>query len=501
MSTVTVEDRRRAGQARSRWRLAPAHAALIAVAVLYGVAVVLRTSQTTMPEWDEIVYASQAARDVPPVPMSAPRARGMPWLLAPVTSVTTSILAMRVYLTVLSGIMMYVAFRPWVAVFRGREGWQPYVPAAAAGLFATLWITLLYGTMAYPNLWVAFTVIAGVGLYCLAMAGHRRKALVVAGILAAFTAASLFRPVDAAAAAFPLLLAPLVVRSWRRAAPVVAVAAGLAVGWGEWLYEAVERYGGPLQRLRAAADINAGGLTWSLSKHLDSLSGPHLLCRPPEVCADTPLWSILWVLALPVLVAAGLVAARRSGLFRVDMLATACALSLTAPYLLLFGYAAPRFLLTAYGLVALPVAHGLVRVLRQRTPEARLVATYAVLTLVAAHVLSQQTVLERVNDHLAGITTTLTAKAESLRETDRVHPPCLIVGRNALQYGYLLGCEVVAYAGGPDPVVEERITGALADGYDVAVVLRSGDAVLPVMAGWERVPLAGVGRHVAYLSP
>src|SRR5690606_6722267 len=103
------------------------------------------------------------------------------------------------------------------------------------------------------------------------------------------------------------------------------------------------------------------------SKHLDALSGPHLLCRPPEVCADTPLWSILWVLALPVLVAVGLLAARGSGSFRVEMLATACALSFAAPYLLLFGYAAPRFLLTAYGLLAVPVAHGLVRVLRQRT--------------------------------------------------------------------------------------------------------------------------------------
>src|SRR5690606_7537891 len=95
----------------------------------------------------------------------------------------------------------------------------------------------------------------------------------------------------------------------------------------------------------------------------------------------------------------------------------------------------------------------------------------------------------------------LTAKAESLRETNRVHPPCLIVGRNALQHGYLLRCEAVAYAGGPSPVVEKRITGALADGYDVAVVLRSDDAILAVMAGWERVPLAGAGRYVAYLSP
>lgn len=53
--------------------------------------------------WDESVYASQVAHGVPPSDFSAPRARGVPLLLAPVAIFTASATALRVYLALLSG--------------------------------------------------------------------------------------------------------------------------------------------------------------------------------------------------------------------------------------------------------------------------------------------------------------------------------------------------------------------------------------------------------------
>ncbi|MFD7180056.1 hypothetical protein ACFV90_08560 [Streptomyces sp. NPDC059904] len=52
--------------------------------------------------WDESVYASQVTPHVPSAYFSAPRARGVPALLAPLTLLTSSTLALRLYLATLS---------------------------------------------------------------------------------------------------------------------------------------------------------------------------------------------------------------------------------------------------------------------------------------------------------------------------------------------------------------------------------------------------------------
>ncbi|MFD0066950.1 hypothetical protein [Streptomyces sp. NPDC056690] len=63
--------------------------------------------------WDESVYASQVAPHVPSAYFSAPRARGVPVLIAPLTLPTSSTLALRVYLAVLSGTGLFVALSVW----------------------------------------------------------------------------------------------------------------------------------------------------------------------------------------------------------------------------------------------------------------------------------------------------------------------------------------------------------------------------------------------------
>lgn len=131
--------------------------------------------------------------------------------------------------------------------------------------------------------------------------------------------------------------------------------AGLGVGCAEWVVEAHLRYGGVLPRLRRASEIQ-GGLGWNpaFADQLRSLGG-RTPCRPCDVPWSRPVTG-LWWLALPPLTAGGLLAAHRGGTGKRVALATVAALFLAVPYLLMIGYAAPRFLLPAYALLAIPVA-------------------------------------------------------------------------------------------------------------------------------------------------
>ncbi len=76
---------------------------------------------------------------------SAPRARGVSLLVAPIASWSSSTALLRVYLAVLSGLGLFVALRVWRGLFPMR------VLAVAGALFATLWATFFYGPQAMPR--------------------------------------------------------------------------------------------------------------------------------------------------------------------------------------------------------------------------------------------------------------------------------------------------------------------------------------------------------------
>src|SRR5213080_1906383 len=107
--------------------------------------------------WDEAVYVSQVSTHAPAAFFSAPRARGITLLVAPIASWSSSTALLRVYLAVLSGLGLYWALRAWRGLFPVR------VIAAGGALFASLWITLFYGPQAMPNYWVAVGASATVG--------------------------------------------------------------------------------------------------------------------------------------------------------------------------------------------------------------------------------------------------------------------------------------------------------------------------------------------------
>ncbi len=107
--------------------------------------------------WDETVYLSQVDPRNPAAYFSAPRSRGISLLAAPVLAVTGSTPMLRTVLALLSAAALYAAYRVWRPLLGPRR------TALAALLFAGLWITVLYGPQAMPNLWVALSAVAAVG--------------------------------------------------------------------------------------------------------------------------------------------------------------------------------------------------------------------------------------------------------------------------------------------------------------------------------------------------
>ncbi|MCQ4203683.1 hypothetical protein M4J06_001227, partial [Streptomyces coelicoflavus] len=163
--------------------------------------------------WDEIVYTSQVTTHHPAAFFSAPRARGVSLLVAPVASWSASTELLRVYLAVLSGLGLYLALRAWKGLFPSR------VLATAGAFFATLWVTLFYGPQAMPNYWVAIGALITVGclLRALGAPGPRRVRSArgaLWGVAAGALLMALMRPTDAVWVSVPLLVLLLVRRHW-----------------------------------------------------------------------------------------------------------------------------------------------------------------------------------------------------------------------------------------------------------------------------------------------
>ncbi|WP_320781654.1 hypothetical protein [Streptomyces sp. CRN 30] len=381
--------------------------------------------------WDEAVYVSQVGGDAPAAFFSAPRARGVSWLVAPVASWSSSTPLLRVFLALLSGLALYLALRAWRGLFPAR------VLAGAGALFAGLWVTLFYGPQAMPNYWVAIGALVCVGGFLRAGADRGgRSAPWGVGVGAALMA--VMRPTDAVWVTLPLL-AVLVCVPRRRSPRLLAVLlAGLAGGAAPWVIEAYTAYGGLRQRLSDGSGVQ-GGLGWhnAVDDQLRSLGG-RALCRP---CTGPPadLAVTLWWYALPVLALLGLVVAVRARRAEATLTALACAATAAVPYLFLIGYAAPRFLLPAYALLFLVVADALAHLLTARGRRWRPAALALVPLLLAGHLVAQYAVLERTVERTTASRENWARTAAALHRLG-VRPPCLVTGHTAIPIGFYAGC-------------------------------------------------------------
>ncbi|WP_206326293.1 MULTISPECIES: hypothetical protein [unclassified Streptomyces] len=383
--------------------------------------------------WDETVYVSQVGDQAPAAFFSAPRARGVSLLVAPIASWSTSTALLRVYLALLAGLGLYLALRSWRGLF------PPRVLATAGALFGTLWVTLFYAPQAMPNYWVAIGALICVG--CFVRAGEDGgRALWGIGASAALMA--LMRPTDAVWVTVPLLVLAVSVRQWRALA---ALLAGLAAGAAQWIVEAYVSYGGLGERLAEGSRIQGGlGLNFAVDDQLRSLVG-RTLCRPCDVPMPHPVITLWWY-ALPLLAALGLAIAIRAGRARPSLVALACATTAAVPYLFLIEYAAPRFLLPAYALLALPTADALWRLVTAPDGRWRPVAATLVALGLTGHLVVQYVVLDRTAQR------TVADREDWVRTADRLHrlgvrPPCLLTGHQAIPIAYYTGCSSGAVRG------------------------------------------------------
>lgn len=433
---------------------------------------------------DESLYASQVNPHTPALHFSAPRARGVTYLIAPLLQVTDSTIALRAYLAVLAGLLLVAAYWPWLRVFRRRST----VPAAAL-LFCCLWTTLYYGASDMPNMWVAFGAVAAVGWFV--RYGTERRPGALLGVAAGLAFTALMRPSDAVWISLPLLAAMLADRRWRRLPLAAAVLLGVAAGTAQWIVEAYQRFGGPTERLHKASLLQ-GGIGWhpaGILYELRALSGP-LLCRPCRV--DPTLdharaWLLgAWWLAVPVVVLAGLVLARHERQLGAMAVPAAAGTCIGLSYLLTVDYAAPRFLLPSYGLLALPAAGLLTWLPGAVAPRLRPAIVGLLAVAVAALLTSQLPVLLQQADRPSA-----TGRfAEALNDLG-MKRPCMIGGVHRAQVAYRLGCTTATHTGS---FGHARDTRSLA-------YLSQHPRPPALLAHWHRHRVAGPGHWYVYTPP
>jgi hypothetical protein len=487
--------------------------ALFVVAAAYAVVQLAVVGLHTTLGWDEAIYVSQLGQHGPVAWFDAPRARGITLLAAPVVTVTSSLVVLRLWTTAVSAALFYAAFRTWLSVRRTAA-----VPLAA-GAFAALWVTEFYGAEVMPNLYVAFGAVTAAGFVVRALSGTGRRPLL--GVFGNVAWVALVRPSDAAWLCAALAVTA-VAMSWRSAsrwpAKLVGVLlAGFVAGSAEWVVEAVVRFGGLAERLRMASAENAGRLTFSLPQFARAVDGP-LLCRPCTGYRVPWIGLVWWLLLLP-LVVVGVRTAVRAGRRGEVIVPLAGAVALAAEYVFFITYAAPRFLLPAYALLSLPAATGAVALTRWLRSRATLhglpVATVpAVIGVVALSFVTQQgLVLEHEVGlrHVGGRDQQQTVKV--LRRAGVVSP-CVLGGRVGFEVAYAAGCAVDYDAvkdvlDRPGDTPGETLNDGAADrttldairGSPVryALVLVGGRLPPPVVGrGWGRTPLPD-GAYTVYL--
>ncbi|WP_330262471.1 hypothetical protein [Streptomyces griseorubiginosus] len=431
--------------------------------------------------WDETVYVSQVGTQAPAAFFSAPRARGVSLLVAPIASWSTSTELLRVYLAVLSGLALYLALRTWRGLFPDR------VLAVGGALFASLWITLFYGPQAMPNYWVAVGALGAVGCFLRARENPRALWGVVAGV----ALMAWMRPTDAVWVTVPLFV---VAAMTRRPRPVAALVTGLVLGGTQWVVEAYTSYGGLAERLHEGSRIQGGlGPQFAVVDQLRSLGG-RALCRPCTGPLPNPA-VMTWWFVLPLLAAVGLVVAVRAGRTARTLVPLACAATAAVPYLFLIGYAAPRFLLPAYLLMAIPVADALFHL--ATTPAGRWRPVAAVLLAIGltGHLAVQYAVLERAVNRT---TNSHQDWADTAAELHRlgVRPPCVLTGYLSVPVAYYAGCTSAAAFGPNTNSTETKILDA-SRRMPVAVLTRPGGSPPAYARDWPTRPAAGMVLHVA----
>lgn len=473
---------------------------LVTVAAVFTLAVLLFAPLHMSLGWDEAVYASQISHHVPIMPWSAERARGMPLLLAPVTLLTGSVTALRVYLTVLAGLGLFLALLAWRSV---KPAW---VLALAGAVFGGLSIVQTQAAQLYPNFWIAMGGLAAVGLFLRAMTRQApaRLTLVLLAVAAAFTA--LMRPVDAVVICAPLIVIAcvLIIRQARAkhtierraAALLLMTAAGLAVGAGEWVAESYLYFGGPLERLHRTSAV-VGGTKFSPVSSLRILNGGRTSSVPgyPGITGWSHPGLLVWWVAFLLLALLGVWAASRAQGWVVAATPLVCALAVYAAYSLPVRDNA-RYLQPCWALLAIPAAEGIGWLIMTPKSWRRLAAVAAAVVFLGVELGTQHQVLTGQWATLESASTDNLKAVGSLQRLG-VHAPCAIATVQRPYFAAVSG--PVSYYTGCTYVGTPRHLGA-APGEQVVVLVQGGGRPWSYARHWPAHKLPATGNVVAYLQ-
>jgi hypothetical protein len=444
---------------------------LIVVAVAF-LAAELTPALLRMPlGTDEITYIARTSVRVSGVMLPPVHGQGAGLLAAPVTLVTESLLAIRLWMAVLSAVGLFLAMLCW-------RGLRPMWVLALAGLIlASLAITQDSGVQIYPDWWGALGVLALTGLVLQAVGGTMRGRIVLPVIAVASFVIVVMRPQNLVFIMGPAILAVLVVPRWRQLRILAAMAAGTALGFLEWIIGAYVWYGGLAARLHEAGqEPPAFRLYFSLGTQVKVLSGPWY-CVPPTGCHGwvMPWESVWWVVFLGVSVL-GLAVCWRTAARASAVLAAVTAIWVIALYVFLVPFGAPRYIMPSLALMSVLAADAVAWLLTRARWRKAAVA-FACVFLISG-IISQRFVVQQLAaaEHAGR---PFLAKADRLHDMG-VQPPC-VVGSTAV--AYYLGCsapwdgesmrELLAHTPqGVNGWREEQMS----DGTTVYVPLASGQA-------------------------
>lgn len=441
--------------------------------------------------WDEAVYFSQVAPQVPALDFSAQRARGMVVVAAPVA--WAGVTALRVYLIALSGVALFAAFWPWAR----RLG--AAAPVAAA-IFAVTWGPLVFGSELYPNLLAALSAVAVTGWFAEHLHTGGLRPLV--GVVVGVAAAAVLRPSDSVWLALALLVSMVVVYRTVRVAPTAALAVGGIIGSTPWLVEAFVRFGGPIQRLRDAAGLSMGGDDRNnVAQYLNIVEGPVRAVVPDPTVTPT---AVVWLTAIAVVVALGVAQHGRPAWRAPTLTALIASLGLLLPYLTVTGGINVRYVLPAYALACVPAGVGLVVLWGAR--RGRRTLRVALVVVLAVWAGWQGVLADRNEEDLATERQDYVELAGALeaRAGDR---PCVF----ASEFGYpsihvASGCQGARLMLGEPGLVSENVTFDMDEfaalGWHVFALARSTPPPDSPLTDWPAEPIStATGEWMLYEHP
>ena len=414
---------------------------------------------------DEITYIARTSVRVSGVMLPPVHGQGAGLLAAPVTLFTDSLTVIRVWMSVLSAVGLFLGLLSW-------RGLRPMWVLALAGLIlASLAITQDSGVQIYPDWWGALGVLALTGLFLQAVGRRLRPRLALPLIAVASLVIVLMRPQNIVFIMGPAILAAIVVPRWRDRRILVAMAVGTALGCLEWLIGAYVWYGGLGTRLHEAGqEPPAFSLYFSLGTQAKVLSGPWY-CMPPGGCHGwTMPGEVAWWVVFLGVVILGLCVTWRTAARASAVLAAATAVWVFALYSFLVPFGAPRYILPALALMSILAADAVAWLVTQARWRKTGVAFACVFLL--SGIISQRYVLQ----HEAATEATerpFQEQAAKLRSLG-VRPPCAIWSPSV---AYYVGCTAPWTGGSMHEVLSLTPLGA--NGWQREILSNGSTVYLP----------------------